>query len=419
MLFERSRHELLMQQPWSESRARETIDWIVRETCAAFTPGRYWPAHPKDLDPGDDPAVVSTSLYFGAAGVVWALRHLRALGACGPTVADEVDLMRLRDDNRAWLRAQGFEDFGSYLMGDLPIELMAWAAAPGAERADALAWLIDSNIDHPACELMWGSPGSLLAATFLHERTGDARWADRIRRIAAQLRSELRWSDAQGCHYWVQHLYGHRSSYLDGVHGFVATAHALIRARDVLGADQWAFWQRCIEQTVTRSATHEAGLVNWRPELIVPAGERPRYLMQFCHGAPGFVVCLARFPGAALDPLLLAAGEAIWAAGPLVKGANLCHGTAGNAVAFLVLHERTRDPRWLDRARAFAMHAITQATADARQYGQLRHSLWTGAPGLATFLWDCIRAQASFPTLDVFFAAQSRAGAADATGIDP
>jgi hypothetical protein len=404
MLFDPARHEPLIAQRWSEPRAREAIDWIVRETNAALTPSRYWPAHPKDLDPGDDPAALSTTLYFGAAGVAWALRYLQALGACGPTVADQVDLTKLRDDNRASLRAQGIEDFGSYLMGDLPIELMAWAAEPSAARADALAWLIDSNIDHPACEMLWGSPGSLLAATFLHEQTGDPRWADLIRRIAAQLRSELQWSDGHGCHYWVQHLYGHRSSYVGGGHGFVGTALGLLRARDVLGSDEWAFWQRCIAETVTRSATHDGGLVNWRPELILPAGKSPRWLMQYCHGAPGFVICLAHFPGQELDALLLAAGEAIWAAGPLAKGPGLCHGTAGNAYAFLVLYERTQDPLWLQRARAFAMHAVTQAEVDATQCSQLRFSLWTGDLGLAIFLWDCIRAQARYPTLDVFFA---------------
>jgi hypothetical protein len=404
MLFDPSRHEPLRAQPWSEARARDAIAWIVRDTVGALSPSRYWPAHPKDLDPGDDPATVFTPLYFGAAGVVWALRHLQALGACDASAADRIDLMQLRDANRAWLRGAGFEEFGSYLMGDLAIEMMAWHRDPSAARADALAWLIDSNVDHPARELMWGSPGSLLAATFLHEQTGDGRWAERVRRIAAQLRSELQWSQAHGCHHWVQHLYGQHCSYLDGVHGFVATAHGLIRARGLLGADAWDFWQRCIAETVTRSATHEGGLVNWRPELLLRDGRQPRYLMQYCHGAPGFVICLARFPGDAIDALLLAAGESIWAAGPLTKGANLCHGTAGNAYAFLALHERTRDPLWLERARAFAMHAIAQAEADAAHHGQLRYSLWTGDLGLAIFLWDCIRVQARFPTLDVFFA---------------
>jgi lantibiotic modifying enzyme len=60
----------------------------------------------------------------------------------------------------------------------------------------------------------------------------------------------------------------------------------------------------------------------------------------------------------ALTQVLLAGGELTWRAGPLVKGAGLCHGTAGNGYAFLKLFARTGDERWLERARRFAMHAI-------------------------------------------------------------
>jgi hypothetical protein len=125
--------------------------------------------------------------------------------------------------------------------------------------------------------------------------------------------------------------------------------------------------------------------------------------MQFCHGAPGFVICLGDFPGPELDDLLLAAGRAVWAAGPLTKGSNLCHGTGGNGYAFLKLYQRTQDPLWLERARAFAMHGIEQTEADAMRHGQMRYSLWTGDPGFAIYLWDCLRGAAAFPTLDVFY----------------
>jgi lantibiotic modifying enzyme len=132
-------------------------------------------------------------------------------------------------------------------------------------------------------------------------------------------------------------------------------------------------------------------------------------LLQFCHGAPGFVICLSDLVTAEIDDLLLAAGETIWSAGPVRKGANLCHGTAGNGYAFLKLYQRTKDARWLQRARAFAMHAIGQAEIEARRHGQLRYSLWTGDLGLAVYLWDCIVGQARFPTLDVFYASRAKA----------
>ena len=52
------------------------------------------------------------------------------------------------------------------------------------------------------------------------------------------------------------------------------------------------------------------------------------------------------------------------------------------------------------------MHGIGQFEADAAAYGQQRYSLWTGDPGFAIYLWDCVQGTASFPTLDVFFPAE-------------
>ena len=72
-----------------------------------------------------------------------------------------------------------------------------------------------------------------------------------------------------------------------------------------------------------------------------------------------------------------------------------------------MLYQRTGDIKWLQRARAFAMHGIAQTEADALAHGQLRYSLWTGDLGFAIYLWDCLRGEAAFPTLDVFFGTAS------------
>lgn len=407
MLFEPARHEALVPVAWDEGRVRAAIEAIVRDTEAALVPGRWWPVHPHDLEPGEDAQQVSPSLYFGAAGVVWALRYLEAVGAVARGPWRE-DLSALRDANRAWLAAGDSDDHGSYLMGELPIAMMAFESDPGSPLAGTLPELLERTLEHPARELMWGAPGALLAAAFLHEHDGAVRWAEAFRRTAAHLWAQLEWSEEHRCRYWVQDLYGRRSSYLDAVHGFVATAAALLRGRHLLA--DWPAWERCIAETVTRSARHENGLVNWPAQLSEVGGTPAKWLMQFCHGAPGFVVCLARWPTDELDGLLRAAGEAVWRAGPLAKGANLCHGTAGNGYAFLVLHQRTGEALWLDRARAFAMHALAQSEADRQRIGHGRHSLWTGDPGLAVYLWDCLRARAAYPTLEVFFGAPGSSG---------
>jgi len=250
---------------------------------------------------------------------------------------------------------------------------------------------------------MWGSPGTLLATLFLYERTGEKRWSDLFRSTAAKLWSQLEWSPHHQCAYWTQERDGWRSTYLGGVHGFVATALPLIRGRQLLEADEWNAWERCIVDTVQCTAERLGDHVNWRPE-IHPTMKQKK-LLQVCHGAPGFVICLAGLSSTTLDGLLVGAGETIWCAGPLAKGSNLCHGTGGNGYALLKLFQRTGDSLWLERARAFAMHGIAQMQEDASRYGQLRYSLWTGDLGFAIFLWDCLRAKAQFPTLDIFYAA--------------
>ena len=408
MLHDPTRHEALQPTAWDEERVRATIEYIVRDAEAQCGPDGTWRLHPRDVEPGDDPDLPAIGLYYGACGVMWALHHLQATGAVTVSrnwLADAAELERLLQRNHACLKAFDDEDeVASWLMGDTPLLMLAHGHRPSAALADRLAVLIEGNIDHPARELMWGAPGSLLAALFLHQHTGDERWAVLFRAIAAKLWSQLVWSPEHACHHWVQDLYGRHSSYLDAVHGFVATASPLIRGSHLLGTEAWAAWQACIANTVERSATWEDGMVSWRDQLDMPAGYAWKKLMQFCHGAPGFVVCLGDFPGPALDTLLLAAGEAIWAAGPLAKGSNLCHGTGGNGYAFLKLHKRTGDPLWMARARAFAMHAIAQTEAEAQRHGRMRHSLWTGDIGFAIYLWDCVRGTADFPTLDVFYA---------------
>jgi lantibiotic modifying enzyme len=401
MLYDPARHEALQSIAWNEAAARAAIERIVRDTEERFSPQTFWPLHPRDADDVDTRPLYP--LYFGATGVIWALHQLQDLGAATlqRSYAGCIDtLLALNTD---WRQGWERDESASYLMGDTGVLMLGQRLRPTAQAADRLEQLIAGNLDNPTRELLWGAPGTMLAALFLYRHSGEPRWAELFRRSARTLWSQLLWSPEHACHYWMQDMYGRHSSYLDAVHGFAGTALALLQGRDLLDEDEWREWQACIANTVRRSATWDGAQASWRAFLLVPEGEAPRMLMQFCHGAPGFVVCLADWPNDELDDLLLAAGEATWAAGPLAKGSNLCHGTGGNGYAFLKLHRRTGDPIWLQRARAFAMHGIAQTEADAERHGQLRYSLWTGDPGFALYLWDCIHATAAFPTLDSFF----------------
>lgn len=141
-------------------------------------------------------------------------------------------------------------------------------------------------------------------------------------------------------------------------------------------------------------------MANWPPALSEELRHRSGTIrLQWCHGAPGIVASLATIlPGDDDHTELMAAGgELTWRAGPLTKGPGLCHGTAGNGYALLALFERTGDERWLDRARAFAIHTAFQVERERKRYGQGRHSLWTGDAGAALYLADCIDARYRLP----------------------
>ncbi len=417
MLFDPERHEALHPAEvgqWDEERARDCIARIVRATEESFVPGKGWPMHPLDANRPEQVHSFVPPLYFGECGVLWALYHLRTVGAAKTEREWPIDAQRLVQATLSWLGGAAAHARPSFVMGETPIWLLQYRHTRDPAAADRLAELIESNMRHPARELMWGAPGTLLAALFMHQESGQERFAQLFRDTAAVLWSELEWSDAYGCHYWTQDLYGAKSAYMDAVHGFVGTALPLIRGRHLLAAQDWDRWQACIATSVKRSATVEQGdglassQVNWIFWLLLTQEQRkqwnarPKWLIQYCHGSPGFVINLGDFPGSELDELLLAAGETTWTAGPLKKGSNLCHGTGGNGYAFLKLFKRTGDERWLHRARLFAMHGIGQTETHAANYNQLRYALWTGDLGFAVYLWDCIRGEGAFPTLDVF-----------------
>ena len=396
VLFDPARHEPLERIDWDAGAAQRTIEQIVGSTEECYTLESLWPLHPLDADAYD--------LYGGAAGVIWALHYLEATGAAKLRRSYRDDIDALRSRHRRQVKSG---NAASYLAGGAgPLLLDLWLS-PSAAKANELEAMIAGNLDHPARELMLGAPGTMLAALFMHERTSETRWADRYVESARKLWSQLEWSPEFECSYWTQQLGRHRCSYLGGVHGFAATAAVIIKGRHLLDAGEWDAWRRCIVDTTRATTLREGDRLTWL-ESVYPANgipSPPKHLMQVCHGAPGVVICLAGLPTDELDAELVAAGEAIWAAGPLRKGAGLCHGTGGNGYAFLKLYERTSDPHWLALARAFAMHGIGQLESHARQYGQRRYSLWAGDPGFAIYLSDCVRGAGSFPTLEVFFPA--------------
>jgi hypothetical protein len=379
MLFTPALHERLAERPWDAERVRGAIRAIARDAEEAFEQDAGWPPHPRD----DEAKRRFHTLYLGAAGVIWALESLRSRGL----VELERDylpvLERLLEAEHADPDFADYDPPRSLLMGECGMLLVLELHAPHPERRERLAELIASNADDPRLELMWGSPGTLLAA---HRLGLHDLWRASAGRLWAQ------WDEESGV--WTQDLYGKTRQFLGPVHGFAGNVLAL-------SAEPSEELHRRAAATMRRYAVEVDGVANWPPLAGEPLEQQDGIRVQYCHGAPGMVAALARIaPGDdEHERLLLAGGELTWHAGPLVKGANLCHGTAGNGYAFLALLARTGDERWLERARAFAVHALEQVERDRSDFGQGRYTLWTGDPGTAIFLADCLVGAGEFPSV--------------------
>ena len=399
-LFDPARHEPITVTAWDEVAARAAVTRIAAAAEHEIEPAGCWRTHPRD-DP-ESPGERRVDLYVGGGGVVWALRHLAARGAItlrtdfSPVLGEAVERNRV-------LLAGGTEGTSSYLLGDAGLLLLQWQAAREPALADALFGVVQGNLHHPAREALWGNSGTVLAAVHMAEATGQGRWTSLVQQAVQVLWDEIDIEPETGTWGSEQFLYGKKSRYLGAGHGFVGNVYPALRGAALLDEHVVAgFAQRALQTLQAVALRSDAG-INW--PVWVPwaaaqvAGRLP--LVQDCHGAPGIICRLATAPRTAdWDELLRGAGELTWHAGPLTKGASLCHGTSGSALACLKLWRRFGDEEWLHRARVPAMHGIEQCERHRAEAGQGRHTLWTGDLGLACVLWNCIVGDDHFPTLD-------------------
>ncbi len=324
------------------------IGALVADAEAALDDG-LWPVHALDDEVTERERL---TVYLGVAGMVWALRRL----------GSRLDLDGLASGALRRYRALEDRDAG-LLVGEAGLLVVT-----GSDR-ERLRALVAENVRNPTWELLWGSPGTTLAARA-------AGLEEEWRRSAEVLAEEWERS-ADGL--WTQEIGGRRAQYLGPAHGFAGNVHAL---RGFLDDDEL---RRRVEPVLRAHAVWDGDCVTW-PPIVGREADR----MQWCHGAPGIVATIGDLLP---EDLLLAGAEATWRAGPLEKGPGLCHGTAGNGYALLRTYALTGDERWLERAHVFAAAALSQR--------QGRYSLFTGDIGAALFARACLDDDPRFPIMDV------------------
>lgn len=401
MLYDPEEHRQLVGDRWSESRALEAIERISSDAIGAYRgPDSLWPNAEEDLEgEADEPF---RNAYFGGAGVAWALDRL-ALRGVAPVFGEVVELaQRLHGDFLLAPELTSLEPptAPSLFFGESGILLAAEAILRDGSQLDPLEAAINRNADHPTLELCWGSPGTMTAALALWRATGQERWRNAWAASADRLLSE--WQEL----VWTQDLYGTIQQYVGAGHGFAGNAFALLSGRDLLGEHEAEVLVERVRHVLIDLARVEGSSAQWFPLLGIEGGRIP---VQWCHGSPGMVTSLVDLPADdETDRLLRAGGELTWQAGPLKKGAGLCHGTAGNAYAFLALFARSGDELWLERARAFAMDAAADVEQRRQSRGRGRYSLYTGDVGVAMFLHACLAGDHRFPFLEGVLAETAR-----------
>jgi len=380
-LFDPDAHERLSRSGWDERRARSTIEQIVAGTIEAYEPGRFWPRHP--LDESGSASGRDKGLWIGAAGVLWALDCLGAgIGEAG--VYD------------VYLSDPEFPGSTGLMRGEVGVLLVSWKLAPTAAKEQRLFELVEGNMRNASHDLFNGAPGTMLAALHVYEAAGSERWRELWRRCADAVWEQFRVDPQFGYRIWIQYRHGRLLRSVGAGHGFASNVRSLLRGASLLGAARVDELEQAAGETVRRLALDEDGFVNWPTAADPYWAEQFPVRVQWCHGAPGLLTSLWSLPREErLDDLLRGGGDLVWKAGPLKKGAGLCHGTAGNGFAFLALHARFGEEEWLDRARAFAAHAIEQLDS-----AQQRHSLWTGDIGVALYLHACLEGFSGMPSLD-------------------
>src|SRR6187397_1081680 len=220
-LIDPDAHEPLTGAAWNADRARAAIAAIVSGTEGAFDPNGLWPPHPLDEEDDKPPLERVASLYLGAAGVIWALHALERGGLVETRRDWDEVALTLPERYRA---EPDFPDVGvvpSLWMGEAGILLVAHTLAPAAWQEDELLAAVRSNAANPTREFMWGSPGTMLAAQVMHERTGAPSW-----RTAWGQSAEALWAAWQDV-LWEQDLYGHRAHIFGPAHGFAGNVNVL------------------------------------------------------------------------------------------------------------------------------------------------------------------------------------------------
>lgn len=254
----------------------------------------------------------------------------------------------------------------------------------------------DANIPD---ELLYGRVGYLSGLLFLRKHIATtAVSSDLIRAvICSVLASGQRLSAQKRTRSPLMYQW-HESYYLGAAHGLSGILYMLLQVRAQLSD---AELKELIRPSVDAYASLQYPSGNFPSSL----GSQTDKLVHWCHGAPGAVHLLALaykvFDDALYLDALRKSVDVIWERGLLKKGYGICHGTAGNAYAFLHMYQLTKELKYLHRAAKFAEWCFDYGHHNCR-IADRPFSLFEGMAGTIHFLADLLEPEkASFPAFQL------------------
>jgi type 2 lantibiotic biosynthesis protein LanM len=337
------------------------------------------------------------TLYSGASGIALFLAALaparsdRRADICRELAASAcADLVQLLEstgastEKRTWWRDQPLGLAGSG--GQLLAALLLRSLIPEMRRAvdGGLAALLDAldpeiiRADNDL-DIIFGCSG--LIGPLLRIGTPKAM---KLARAAGDRLVERQ--DGEGG--WIARWGGARA--LTGFsHGASGAAAALARLATARGGRSYN--EAAVRALAYERAQYDARQKNWPDYRASPASAEPRFMLSWCHGAPGVALarlCLKSTPlwdeEAAEDLELALAATAD--AGPIED--SLCCGRLGRAAILRAAHDRGGAAQWRESAGRLEAQALTQIGADrGYRFGDVL-GLFQGAAGIGLELLD-------------------------------
>ncbi|XP_032779596.2 glutathione S-transferase LANCL1 [Daphnia magna] len=249
--------------------------------------------------------------------------------------------------------------------------------------------LTNSSDDMPD-ELLYGRAGCLFSLLYMkqhcHEKVNDDLIASVAKAIIGSGRRLANEMQLRGFITPPLMFEWHKQKYLGPAHGFAGILYLLLQITDYLEPgvveDDIRLCLDFLLETRFPSGNFPSSLDSERDRLV-----------QWCHGAPGFIHCFIAAAKVYNSDLYLSAAkqcaDVTWERGILTKGVGLCHGISGNALAILHLYKHTKDPVYLYRAYKFSEIVMDDRPHEFRTPDRPL-SLFEGTAGVILFLMNLL-----------------------------